>query len=335
MIMNTRTVVRYTSMLLWAGMVTVMLTARVTPLQAQVRYRLEVDNTWSSTTHSDFPGPGAHFAWFGGATHNDQVTFWEEGQLASPGIVQMAETGLTNILVNEEVAAKISEGSAGGGLSYPWWFCPVDTTSSPCGEKTVEFDIDASWPLVTLVSMLGPTPDWFVGVSGLPLRENDQWLPQVVVDLRPYDGGTRSANEWALFGPLNDPPEPIHLITTETGERIGPDSLGTMTFTLLSPRVPGDCNQDGTVDLSDAICILGVLFTGTPPLFPCGDGSPSHPGNVALIDWQPDGTVDLSDGIALLQFLFIGGNAHPLAVPGGETEECALLPDCEADPTCQ
>jgi hypothetical protein len=188
---------------------------------------------------------------------------------------------------------------------------------------------------VTLVSMLGPTPDWFVGVSGVPLRENDQWLLQVVVDLMPYDGGTRSANEWALFGELTSPPEPIRRITAESGERIGPDSLGTMTFTLLSQRVPGDCNQDGTLDLSDAICILGVLFTGTPPLFPCGDGSPSHPGNVALIDWQPDGSVDLSDAVALLQFLFIGGNAHPLAVPGGETEECAPIPGCGAGPSCQ
>jgi hypothetical protein len=320
----------------WAGIIlAVMLLKMAAPLGAQVRYRLVVDNTWSTTTHSEFPSPAAHFSFFGGATHNDQVSFWDEGQLASPGIVQMAESGNTSILTRDEVAMKITEDHAGGALSYPWWFCPLETQSGNCGPKTVEFDVDASWPLVTLVSMLGPTPDWFVGVSGLPLRENNQWRPQVVVDLRPFDGGTRSANEWQLFGPTNEPPEPIRRITAESGERIGPDSLGTMTFTLLTPRVPGDCNHDGTLDISDAICILGVLFTGTPPLFPCGDGSPDHPGNVALIDWQPDGSVDLSDGIALLQFLFVGGTPHPLAVPGEETEQCGLMPDCEADPSCQ
>jgi hypothetical protein len=312
-----------------------LLTTMTTWLPAQVRYQLEVENTWSSTTHADFPGSGAHFSFFGGATHNDQVTFWEEGQLASPGIVQMAETGGTNTLINSEVAMKINEGSAGGALSYPWWFCTLETVSTSCGTQTVEFDIDAAWPRVTLVSMLGPTPDWFVGVSALSLRENNQWLPQVVVDLRPYDGGTRSANRWQLFGPENDLPEPIRQITTESGQLIGPDSLGTMTFTLLTPQVPGDCNHDSTVDLSDAICILGVLFTGLPEFFPCGDGSPSQPGNVALIDWQPDGSVDLSDAVALLQFLFVGGDAHPLAVPGGKTEGCALVPSCEANPSCQ
>ena len=93
--------------------------------------------------------------------------------------------------------------------------------------------MEEDFPLLTLVTMLGPSPDWFVGFSGLNMRENGQWKQQVVVELFPYDGGTRSANAWALGGPENQPPEPISLITEESGQLITPKSLGTMTFDLI------------------------------------------------------------------------------------------------------
>jgi hypothetical protein len=96
------------------------------------------------------------------------------------------------------------------------------------------------------------------------------------------------------------------------------------TFTLgeVDVAVPGDCNQDGAVDISDAICLFGFLFLGSPSLLPCGDGSVSHASNIALIDWQPDGQVDISDGISLLRYLFSGGEPHPLGTECVETSGC-------------
>ena len=91
-------------------------------------------------------------------------------------------------------------------------------------------------------------------------------------------------------------------------------------------QLPGDCNQDGTLDLSDAVCLFGVLFLGQPAEFPCGDGSPNDPGNIGLLDWQQDATVDLSDGIGILQHLFGGGPGHPLGTV------CAPLAGCS--PVC-
>ncbi len=69
-------------------------------------------------------------------------------------------------------------------------------------------------------------------------------------------------------------------------------------------QLPGDCNEDGQVDISDAICILGALFLGDPPAMPCGDGRLALAGNLALLDWQPDGLVNLSDAVSLLVFRF-------------------------------
>ena len=114
-------------------------------------------------------------------------------------------------------------------------------------------------------------------------------------------------------------------------------TLSEFNLVLLDPTVgglqlPGDCNKDGAVDLSDAVCTLSVLFTGG--LFPCGDGSSQAPGNIALIDWQPDEAVDLSDAVAMLQFLFFNDDAHPLAVPGAERSQCVAIPGCESNVEC-
>ena len=110
--------------------------------------------------------------------------------------------------------------------------------------------------------------------------------------------------------------------------------LQIVSSTEQSFQLPGDCNQDAALDLSDAVCALGVLFTGTPAFFPCGDGSPNHPANITLIDWQRDGAIDLSDAVGMLQFLFLGAVRHPLAVPGTETTECVAVPGCDTNLDC-
>lgn len=274
-------------------------------------YRLTVDNTWSETSHPGaFPG-GAHFSWFGGGTHSDATVFWAEGALASPGIVQMAETGFTTILTNE-VQAAISAGTAGAVLSWQHWFCPSATTSGSCGPLVVEFEVDDAFPLVTLASMIGPTPDWFVGVSGLPLHDGTAWIEQVTVDVRPYDGGTRAQNSFALFGPLTTPPDSITLITSASGQLIGPDSLGTFTFERVGQEfVRGDVNADGSFNIADAIASLGSLFSGAAP-----------PSCQSAADVNDDGNVDISDPISALANLFSGGPNPP-----------APFPTCAQDPT--
>ena len=174
--------------------------------------------------------------------------FWNEDELASPGMVEMAESGVINMLAGE-VSSQIGEGKAFGPLAWRWWFCPRETDSGGCGETSVEFEVDSDFPLVTLATMLGPSPDWFVGVNGLSLQRDGRWFSSLTVDLHPYDGGTRSANVWELWGPENDPPEPISLITEESGQLVGPTSLGTMTFTLLSvpegPTAVVESHSDG------------------------------------------------------------------------------------------
>lgn len=95
---------------------------------------------------------------------------------------------------------------------------------------------------------------------------------------------------------------------------------------------PGDCNQDGNLDISDAVCLFRFLFTGQVASLPCGTGLKDDPGNVALLDWQGDARLDISDGISALNFLFLGGSGHPLFAES--TEDCVAIPGCPDHSTC-
>jgi hypothetical protein len=138
--------------------------------------------TWTASTHPvDFP-VNAHFSPLVGGTHNAQVTFWRNGDLATSGIQNMAERGQTPTLV-QEIQIAINGGTAAAAFTGSGQF------PSP-GSSSVEFEITQSHPLLTLVSMIAPSPDWFVGVSGLLLFQNGRWVDDVQVDLEPWDAGT-------------------------------------------------------------------------------------------------------------------------------------------------
>ncbi len=58
---------------------------------------------------------------------------------------------------------------------------------------SLNFEINKDYPLVTLVSMVAPSPDWFVGVAGLDLRGTDgEFVQSLLVPLVVYDAGTDS-----------------------------------------------------------------------------------------------------------------------------------------------
>ena len=87
-------------------------------------------------------------------------------------------------------------------------------------------------------------------------------------------------------------------------------------------RIPGDCNQDCRIDLSDAVCLFNALFLGQVSSgFACGNVVLDD-GRALLLDWQGDGSVDLSDGVALLNFLFLKGPSHVLGTEPVEVAGC-------------
>lgn len=187
-------------------------------------------NNWSEETHPGALASIAHFSWLAGATHDEDVAIWREGELSTPGFTEMAETGRTDILV-EEIAATAGVDSL---LSWTYWFCAPGPTNNICGEPVVEFDINPESPYVSLAAMIGPSSDWFVGVDGLSLVEDGRWIQELTLVLTPWDTGPRSNNDsFALGGPRNDPPEPISRVTEESGRLVGPQPIGRCVLGVL------------------------------------------------------------------------------------------------------
>ena len=107
-----------------------------------------------------------------------------------------------------------------------------------------------------------------------------------------------------------------------TPEDIGEFDLTVTGVTAAGGQVPGDCNQDQDLDVSDASCLLGFLFLGRPGDLPCGDGSGDDPGNIVLADCNSDDQLDLSDGVCILNHLF---NGRPPPAGGAS---CLLIEGC-------
>jgi hypothetical protein len=68
---------------------------------------------------------------------------------------------------------------------------------------------------------------------------------------------------------------------------------------IPEPFLRGDCNGDGTRDVSDAVTLLSFLFTGG--ILDC----------IATADTNDDGDLNVADGVTLLTYLFIGGDPLP------------------------
>ena len=186
-------------------------------------YRVTFEGKWTtSVTPGGVPG-GAHFTTLIGAVHNDQVTFWSSGGTASAGIESMAEIGGTSTLKSEITTA--------GSNAH----ATIEKSISSGGTATATVDITVTptHPLVTLVTMVAPSPDWFVGVSRLSLRDSNNWIASKTVDLFPYDAGTEDGTEFSLS---NDPTSPQGMIMSIKGTgKFSDEPIATLTFTLQRP----------------------------------------------------------------------------------------------------
>jgi hypothetical protein len=189
-------------------------------------YNVTFTATWSAETHpDDFPS-NPHFSGLIGASHNDEVTFWEIGGIASPGIKNMAETGGKNPLtleIGEAILEKTAmELVSGGGIG-----------TSP-GSVSVNIHVSEEYPLVTLVSMIAPSPDWFVGVDSLNLYEDGAFVDEKTIVLYAYDAGTDSGTSYTSPDNPTDPQVPIFEIEGYPfyyNDELVP--LGTFTFTKV------------------------------------------------------------------------------------------------------
>jgi len=96
-------------------------------------------------------------------------------------------------------------------------------------------------------------------------------------------------------------------------------------MTPLSERfVRGDTNEDGSLELSDAVRTLTWLFQ-----------SATAPACRAAADSNDDGALDLSDAVFSLAHLFLGGEAPPPPFPDCGTVRRDQPPGCVQANICR
>ncbi len=99
-------------------------------------------------------------------------------------------------------------------------------------------------------------------------------------------------------------------------------SPGVVTGGVVAGRQrPGDANQDGRLDISDAVGLLRLLFGGSGVTPPC-EGALTEGGNLALLDMNGDASCNIADAVTMLGYLFNHGPAHVLGA------QCVRLEGC-------
>jgi len=149
-------------------------------------YTVIVKSTWTPATHPfEYPAAGAltgpHFSGLIGASHNASYAVFAEGSPPTPGLERLSEEGKHSPL-DEEIRAAIAAGTAGAMLE-----------SGPLrdfGDSLVTtVRVDQAHPMVSVVAMVAPSPDWFTGVANVNLMEGGGWVPSQTLDLIAYDSG--------------------------------------------------------------------------------------------------------------------------------------------------
>jgi len=174
------------------------------------RYKLTVSNGWTATAFpTQFP-PTAHLTRFVGATHSDTITFWASGLAATLGVKNVAERGRTAEMTAEVMAA-IAAGTAQTLLN-------ADAIPLGGTETSLEFTLTQTHSRVSLLSMLGPSPDWFIGLSGMALFENGAWKQSVAMPLKAYDAGTDDGLTFLSPDAPTAPPRTVQALSTATAD---------------------------------------------------------------------------------------------------------------------
>ena len=246
------------------------------PMNAdEAEYRLTFTGGW---TLKPLPG-NAHFSPLVGATHAEADAIFAAGGLASPGVENVAELGTTGVIVSE-INSGVADGSLGSLILRPGNVGPAQTV-------IVDFVATPEYSLVTMLSMIAPSPDWFVGLHDFDLRPDGVWLDEVTLELNSYDAGTENGSTFSLSNPATVPQSfilPLDDVEPD-GPLTGFGSVATVTLirTDVDLFVPGDVNNDGEVNPLDVNPFVALIAEQI--FIPAADINCD--GEVNLLDVQP------------------------------------------------
>ena len=186
--------------------------------QGEVSYKVTFTTDWTDGSHYGAIPANPHFSPMVVATHARGSSVYSTGGTASAGMKLMAETGKTSDLETDLAAlgSKLGDWAKGSRINAP-------------GSGSVTVTASAKHPMLTMVSMIAPSPDWFVGVSGLRLCKNGKWKDSIDWPLKALDAGTDSGGDFTSANQATSPYETIHWL----GADLKKSAKGAAQFGML------------------------------------------------------------------------------------------------------
>ncbi|XP_046863935.1 uncharacterized protein PB18E9.04c-like isoform X2 [Xenia sp. Carnegie-2017] len=202
--------------------------AKAISCNGEARYTLTFQGEWTSARHPDFP-PFPHFSAVVGCSHKTSYVMWKAGIKATRGVKNVAELGST-FAINREMDGQISAKNAHKRYEGRVIF------GGRASDRITNIEVTSEYPLVSFITTIAPSPDWFIGVHDYSLCNTitGKWKNEISRDLLPYDAGTDSGQFFRSLNSLTNPPENIHLLTNDIDGSLKSNepvkSFGKFTF---------------------------------------------------------------------------------------------------------
>ncbi len=215
---------RLTYVMLLSASLAVPAVGSAAPKPSGVTYEVSFERAWSQATHPlDWPGAAAHFPAAIGATHNGKYAMFAVGGIATPGLQALAERGLSSPFDSELDLAK--------GRSLVGTIFTLEPILSAGGSSSARFKATDAHSMVSFAAMLAPSPDWFTGVSSVPLKRHGKWIDAETITIYAWDAGTNAATTYKADKIAIDPFVPIGVsaapMFVEGGAKV---PVGTVTL---------------------------------------------------------------------------------------------------------
>ncbi len=211
--------------------IAVLSPAFAAPAADSAQYRVTFTRLWTEKMHPyEYPEAGLltgpHFSGLIGATHNSSYQIYKEGASPTPGLERLSEEGKHSPL-DDEIKAAIAAGKAGMLFETG----PIRDASKT---ETVNVTVTKTFPMVSAVAMIAPSPDWFAGVADVNLMDGGKWVTKKTVDLFAYDSGGDDGTTYKAPDKDNNPKKPTMMAKTPhfiiKGRRV---RVGALTFTKM------------------------------------------------------------------------------------------------------
>lgn len=164
-------------------------------------YSLEIIPRWTSPLFASVP-PVRTLSPFTAFSHKNRFSAWALYGYATPAVQAIAETG-NNTALRSDLASAMTSGFVKHVATRPMG-------SGPAQRFALELVVDCENHYVSGISMLAPSPDWFVAVTRANILDQDGNFRDFVRGrLFVYDAGTDSGDTFAAANMETVPKENI------------------------------------------------------------------------------------------------------------------------------